>query len=74
LGFIAIASVAAGIAFLAIAAIVGIRLADAFLFALGVVVALVPEGLLPTLVEYLRSQDKLAIYAKPIAGVPDFLS
>ena len=45
---ISIASLAAGMVFLAIAAIVGIRLSDAFLFALGVVVALVPEGLLPT--------------------------
>jgi magnesium-transporting ATPase (P-type) len=45
---IAIASLAAGVVFLAIAALVGIRLTDAFLFALGVVVALVPEGLLPT--------------------------
>jgi magnesium-transporting ATPase (P-type) len=45
---IAIASLATGIVFLGIAAIVGIRLTDAFLFALGVVVALVPEGLLPT--------------------------
>jgi magnesium-transporting ATPase (P-type) len=45
---ISIAAVATGILFLAIAAIVGIRLTDAFLFAIGVVVALVPEGLLPT--------------------------
>jgi magnesium-transporting ATPase (P-type) len=45
---ISIAAIAAGIIFLAIAAIVGIRLTDAFLFAIGVVVALVPEGLLPT--------------------------
>jgi magnesium-transporting ATPase (P-type) len=37
-----------GIVFLIIAALVGIRWTDAFLFALGVVVALVPEGLLPT--------------------------
>jgi magnesium-transporting ATPase (P-type) len=45
---ISVASLAAGVAFLLIAALVGIRLTDAFLFALGVVVALVPEGLLPT--------------------------
>jgi calcium-translocating P-type ATPase len=45
---ISIAAIAAGVLFLAIAAIVGIRLTNAFLFAIGVVVALVPEGLLPT--------------------------
>lgn len=45
---ISIAALTAGIVFLVIAALVGIRLSDAFLFALGVVVALVPEGLLPT--------------------------
>jgi magnesium-transporting ATPase (P-type) len=45
---IAFASLAAGVVFLAVAAVVGIRLTDALLFALGVVVALVPEGLLPT--------------------------
>jgi magnesium-transporting ATPase (P-type) len=45
---ISIASLVAGVVFLLIAALVGIRLTDAFLFALGVVVALVPEGLLPT--------------------------
>lgn len=45
---ISFASLLTGIVFLAIAALVGIRLTDAFLFALGVVVALVPEGLLPT--------------------------
>jgi magnesium-transporting ATPase (P-type) len=44
---IAVASLPAGAVFLTIAALVGIRLTDAFLFALGVVVALVPEGLLP---------------------------
>jgi magnesium-transporting ATPase (P-type) len=37
-----------GFVFLLIAVLVGIRLSDAFLFALGVTVALVPEGLLPT--------------------------
>ena len=45
---IALIAVATGVLFLAVAAIVGIRLTDAFLFALGVTVALVPEGLLPT--------------------------
>ena len=35
--------------FLILAWLVGIRLTDAFLFALGVTVALVPEGLLPTI-------------------------
>jgi magnesium-transporting ATPase (P-type) len=43
-----VAALAAGILFLTVAATVGIRLTDAFLFSLGVVVALVPEGLLPT--------------------------
>jgi calcium-translocating P-type ATPase len=37
-----------GLFFMLIAALVGIRLSDAFLFAIGVTVALVPEGLLPT--------------------------
>jgi calcium-translocating P-type ATPase len=45
---IALVSVAVGSVFLIIALLVGIRLTDAFLFALGVIVALVPEGLLPT--------------------------
>jgi magnesium-transporting ATPase (P-type) len=45
---IALVSVAVGSVFLVIALLVGIRLADGFLFALGVTVALVPEGLLPT--------------------------
>jgi calcium-translocating P-type ATPase len=45
---IAFVSVAVGSVFLAIALLVGIRLTDGFLFALGVTVALVPEGLLPT--------------------------
>ena len=45
---ISFSALAAGCVFLAVAALVGIRLTDAFLFALGVVVALVPEGLLPT--------------------------
>lgn len=45
---IALVSVAVGSVFLVIALLVGIRLVDGFLFALGVTVALVPEGLLPT--------------------------
>jgi calcium-translocating P-type ATPase len=45
---ISIASLSSGAVFLVIAALVGIRLTDAFVFALGVMVALVPEGLLPT--------------------------
>jgi magnesium-transporting ATPase (P-type) len=42
-------ALAVGVVFMLIAALVGIRLTDAFLFALGVTVALVPEGLLPTI-------------------------
>jgi magnesium-transporting ATPase (P-type) len=45
---IAFVCLAVGSIFLAIALLVGIQLTDAFLFALGVTVALVPEGLLPT--------------------------
>jgi len=45
---IALVAVVVGSIFLAIALLVGIRLSDGFLFALGVTVALVPEGLLPT--------------------------
>lgn len=45
---ISLAAFGTGLVFLVIAALVGIRLTDAFLFALGVVVAVVPEGLLPT--------------------------
>jgi calcium-translocating P-type ATPase len=58
---ISIAAMAAGGIFLAIAAIVGIRLTDAFLFSIGVVVALVPEGLLPTVTLSLaRGATKMA--------------
>ena len=46
---IAVIALAVGLLFLIIAWLVGIRLTDAFLFALGVTVALVPEGLLPTI-------------------------
>lgn len=45
---IAFVCLALGSLFLTIALLVGIQLTDAFLFALGVTVALVPEGLLPT--------------------------
>jgi magnesium-transporting ATPase (P-type) len=45
---IALVCLGVGSTFLAIALLVGIQLTDAFLFALGVTVALVPEGLLPT--------------------------
>lgn len=45
---IALVAIAVGSVFLVIAVLVGIRLTDAFLFAVGVTVALVPEGLLPT--------------------------
>jgi magnesium-transporting ATPase (P-type) len=45
---IAMVCLSVGSIFLAIALLVGIQLTDAFLFALGVTVALVPEGLLPT--------------------------
>jgi calcium-translocating P-type ATPase len=46
---IAVIALAVGFLFLIIAWLVGISLTDAFLFALGVTVALVPEGLLPTI-------------------------
>jgi magnesium-transporting ATPase (P-type) len=46
---IAVVALAVGSVFLIIAWLVGIHLTDAFLFALGVTVALVPEGLLPTI-------------------------
>jgi magnesium-transporting ATPase (P-type) len=45
---IALVAISIGSIFLLIALLVGIRLSDGFLFALGVTVALVPEGLLPT--------------------------
>jgi P-type E1-E2 ATPase len=46
---IAAIALAVGFLFMIVALLVGIRLADGFLFALGVTVALVPEGLLPTI-------------------------
>lgn len=45
---IANVAVLIGLLFMAISVLVGIRLTDALLFAIGVTVALVPEGLLPT--------------------------
>jgi calcium-translocating P-type ATPase len=45
---IATVAVAVGLAFLATAALAGLSAADAAVFAIGVTVALVPEGLLPT--------------------------
>ena len=45
---IARVAIGVGFVFLVIAWLVGLRLTDGFLFALGVMVALVPEGLLPT--------------------------
>lgn len=46
--YIAVIASAIGALFLLIAVLVGIRLADGIVFAIGVTVALVPEGLLPT--------------------------
>jgi len=45
---IAATAVAVGVAFFGVAVAVGLGVADGFLLALGVTVALVPEGLLPT--------------------------
>lgn len=45
---IAAVAVSIGCIFLVVASLVGIRASDGFLFAIGVTVALVPEGLLPT--------------------------
>ncbi|MEE2032000.1 cation-translocating P-type ATPase [Rhodococcus chondri] len=45
---LAFGAVTVGIVFFAIAVLVGISLQDSFLFAVGITVALVPEGLLPT--------------------------
>jgi magnesium-transporting ATPase (P-type) len=42
-------AIGVGVLFLLVAWLVGIHATDAFLFALGVMVALVPEGLLPTI-------------------------
>jgi magnesium-transporting ATPase (P-type) len=45
---IAVIAVGVGVTFFGIATLVGTSAADSFLFAIGVTVALVPEGLLPT--------------------------
>ncbi len=59
---ISIAALVAGVVFVMIATLVGIRVSDALLFAIGVVVALVPEGLLPTVTL------SLAVGAQRMAG------
>ena len=46
---IALVAIAAGIAFLPLGVVAGLSLKDAFLFAVGLLVANVPEGLLPTI-------------------------
>ena len=55
-------SVGVGLAFFAVSWLVGTRWTDAFLFAIGVTVALVPEGLLPTVTL------SLALSAQRMAG------
>jgi magnesium-transporting ATPase (P-type) len=45
---LAAVAIAVGIAFFGIALLVGIKSSDSFLFAVGVTVAIIPEGLLPT--------------------------
>jgi sodium/potassium-transporting ATPase subunit alpha len=47
--FIGILAVAIGLAFFAISRIVGVPFWEGFIFAIGIIVAMVPEGLLPTL-------------------------
>jgi magnesium-transporting ATPase (P-type) len=47
--FIAVFAVATGLAFFGVALALGMPARDGFLFSVGVIVALVPEGLLPTL-------------------------
>ncbi|GIJ71707.1 cation-translocating P-type ATPase [Virgisporangium ochraceum] len=47
-GIVAASAVGVGTVFFAVALLLGMPLMDGFLFALGVTVALVPEGLLPT--------------------------
>ncbi len=46
---IAVVALASGVVFFGAAVLLGMPAADGFLFAVGVIVALVPEGLLPTL-------------------------
>src|SRR5512132_544112 len=58
---IAVIAVAAGVGFFAVALALGTPARDGFLFAIGVIVALVPEGLLPTLTLSLsRSATRMA--------------
>jgi len=45
---VAVIAVAVGVGFIAVSLLVGMSLTDGFLFGVGVTVALVPEGLLPT--------------------------
>lgn len=45
---IALVAIGVGMAFFAVAVLIGMRASDGFLFAVGVTVAVVPEGLLPT--------------------------
>ncbi|MGZ4144966.1 MAG: cation-translocating P-type ATPase [Actinomycetota bacterium] len=60
--FIAAFAVVAGVAFFGVSLGLGMPVRDGFLFAVGVIVALVPEGLLPTLTL------SLAMSAKRMAG------
>ena len=46
--FIAVAAVSVGVTFFGVALLLGLSASDGFIFAVGVTVALVPEGLLPT--------------------------
>jgi magnesium-transporting ATPase (P-type) len=59
---IAMLAVAAGVGFFGIALVLGTPARDGFLFGVGVIVALVPEGLLPTLTL------SMAMSAKRMAG------
>jgi magnesium-transporting ATPase (P-type) len=45
---VAVIAVIVGVTFFSLAVLLGMTLADGFLFGVGVTVALVPEGLLPT--------------------------
>jgi calcium-translocating P-type ATPase len=45
---VAVLAVSIGVAFFLVAGLLGMSLSDRFVFAIGVIVALVPEGLLPT--------------------------
>ncbi|MBI3214065.1 MAG: cation-transporting P-type ATPase [Mycobacterium sp.] len=59
---IAVVAVSVGAVFFVVAALIGMPLSDGFLFAVGVTVAVVPEGLLPTVTL------ALAIGAQRMAG------